>query len=85
MSNASISAFLMLSLLAISSIIIYDYGFFAIGSSDMGVNLSGTQYRAGYNASVNTSVVTYSYLQFQPMLLGVIALAFMLLALAAAF
>lgn len=80
----NIATFLMFALLAGSSVIIYEYGITAQGSTDMGVNLSGTQYQQAYNASVNTSVVTYSFLQFQPMLLGIFALIIMVLLLASA-
>lgn len=71
--------FLVMFMVAIGAIVIHQFGLAALGNTDAGVNLTGTQYQAPYNRSVNTSVAAFETTQFVPMTIGIVALASMLL------
>ena len=71
--------FLVMFVIAVGAIVINQFGLAALGNTDAGVNLSGTQYQAPYNNSVNTSVASFETTQFVPMTIGIVALASMLL------
>ncbi len=71
--------FLVLFMIAIGALIIHQFGLAALGNTDAGVNLSGTQYQDPYNKSINTSVASFETTQFVPMTIGIVALASMLL------
>ena len=83
--SAGVMIFLIFAVIAIGAIVIHQFGLAALGSTDSGVNLTGTQYAAAYNSSVNTSVAAFEVVQFVPYLAGVIALVVMLLLLAKEF
>ena len=71
--------FLVMFLIAVGAIVIHQFGLAALGNTDAGVNLSGTQYQTPYNRSVNTSVAAFETTQFVPMTVGIVALVSMLL------
>lgn len=77
--NVNLAGFLVLSVLALSLIIIYQFGFMATASSDVGVNLSGTSYQDAYNQSGNTSRVAFASFSYIPMFAGIAALIFALI------
>ena len=71
--------FLVMFVIAVGAIVINQFGLAALGNTDAGVNLSGTQFSTPYNKSVNTSVAAFSTTQYIPFLVGIVALASMLL------
>ena len=81
----AIGAFVMMCLLTFIVIFAYQFGLQGLGATDMGVNLTGTQYQSAYNASINTSIVAYSFVSWEGIIIGAVALVFLMLILAAAF
>ena len=79
MSNTAIGAFVGMCLLVFVVVFGYQFGLQALGSTDMSVNLAGTQYQSAYNGSVNTSTVAYDFVAWQGMIIGVVALVFLVL------
>jgi hypothetical protein len=73
-----VAAFIGILLMVFVVIFAYQFGLQALGSTDQGINLSGTQYQAPYNSSVNTSAAAYSFVSWEGYLLGIVALIFLL-------
>lgn len=65
---------LSIVLLAVTLTIIYQYSMTSLAATDVGVNLTGTQYESAYDASVNTSITAASLSQYPIMLVGVFAI-----------
>ena len=74
-----IAAFIGILLLVFVVIFSYQFGLQALGSTDQGVNLTGTQYESAYNSSVNTSSAAYGFVSWEGYLLGIVALVFLVL------
>lgn len=72
--SSSIGAVVSISVLALLMILGYQYSMQSVASTDMGVDLAGTQYQDAYNSSVNTSRVAYSFMAFLPQFLAVLAI-----------
>ena len=66
-------------MLALIVTVSYQYGFNAVGNTDQSVNLTGTAYADTYNTSVNTTKASFAFVSWEGMLLGVVALVFVLL------
>ena len=73
MSNKVISV-LFIGVVAAFFIIMFVFMTQSLGSTDMGVNLTGTVYHSAYNGSVNTSKAGVAFLSYAPPILGVAAL-----------
>ena len=71
--------FMTFFIIAIGAIIIHQFGLAALGNTDVGVNLTGTTYKTVYENSTNTSVAAFETTQFVPFLIGIVAVASMLL------
>lgn len=81
--GATVGTFLMIAVIAVSLIVIYEFGYMATASSDIGVNLTGTSYQHAYNQSGNTSRVAFETFSYLPLLGTIGAVAFGLLLLLA--
>lgn len=71
--SKGIGIILSIVLLAVTLLIIYQYSISSLAATDVGVDLTGTQYESVYDASVNTSVVAVSLSQYPVMLVGMFA------------
>ena len=71
-----------LVLLAMFVIFGIQYGIMAVGSTDAGVNMTGSSYENQYHASTNASISTFSLMGNLPILIGVITLVVAILSLA---
>lgn len=71
--SKGIGIILSIVLLAVTLLIIYQYSMSSLAATDVGVDLTGTQYESAYDASVNTSVVAVSLSQYPVMLVGMFA------------
>lgn len=72
--SKGIGIILSIVLLAITLVIIYQYSTSSLAATDMGVNLTGTQYESAYDASVNTSIAAVSLSQYPIMFVGMFAI-----------
>ena len=73
-------AFLIMAVIALGAIVMYQFGFNALANTDAGVNLSGSpSYQQQYNITRNTSIAGVQTVSYVPYLIGIVALASMLL------
>ncbi len=70
MSKTGIMGVVFVLMGAMILILMYMYSLQSLAATDMGVNLTGTQYIDQYNSSVNASKVGMSFVGFTPILIG---------------
>lgn len=71
--SKGIGIILSIVLFAVTLVIIYQYSMSSLAATDVGVNLTGTQYETAYDASVNTSIAAVSLSQYPIMFVGMFA------------
>lgn len=69
----AIGAAVILATFALVIVIMYNYGLLSVATTDVGVNLTGTQYQSAYNESINASQVGFSTLSTGSIVFGLLA------------
>ena len=69
--TTQIASLLLLAMFLIFGIV---YGEMAIGSTDQGVNMTGSAYQTQYNASTSTAITTFALLGNTPLIIGIMIL-----------
>lgn len=72
--SKGIGIILSIVFLAITLVIIYQYSTSSLAATDVGVNLTGTQYESAYDASVNTSITAVGLSQYPILFVGMFAI-----------
>lgn len=64
---------MLLAVFALVIVVMYNYGMQSVATTDVGINLSGTQYQGAYNESVNASEVGFATLSIGSIVFGLLA------------